>query len=192
MSIVLRTARPEDAPHVAGVLLSSRKMFLPYAPMAHTDSEFRQWVQEVLVPSNGVTVACAGLSIVGVIATSQEPSVRWINQLYVLPSHVGQGVGTQLLGHALASLALPVRLYTFQANVRARAFYERHGFEVVALSDGSTNEERCPDILFELSSQPLANGHDARFKRTCPERATEQSASRQSPSNTATRPATAP
>jgi putative addiction module component (TIGR02574 family) len=44
-----------------------------------------------------------------------------------------------------------VRLYTFQANTRARSFWERHGFKAIAYSDGSTNEERCPDVLYELA-----------------------------------------
>jgi hypothetical protein len=61
-------------------------------------------------------------------------------------------VSSRLLAHALASLDLPVRLYTFQANTRARSFYERHGFKAIAFSDGSANEERCPDVLYELAS----------------------------------------
>ncbi len=48
-----------------------------------------------------------------------------------------------------ARCPLPVRLYTFQENHRARSFYERHGFKVIELTDGSANEERCPDVLYE-------------------------------------------
>jgi hypothetical protein len=50
-------------------------------------------------------------------------------------------------------LARPVRLYTFQPNEHARRFYERKGFAPIEFSDGSTNEERCPDVLYELSEQ---------------------------------------
>jgi ribosomal protein S18 acetylase RimI-like enzyme len=76
--------------------------------------------------------------------------VSWIDQLYVMPGHTEQGIGSALLAHALAALEPPVRLYTFQANTRARSFYERHGFHAIAFSDGSANEERCPDVLYEL------------------------------------------
>ncbi len=48
-------------------------------------------------------------------------------------------------------LPRPIRLYCFHANTGARAFYERHGFKAVAFSDGSTNEERCPDVLYVLT-----------------------------------------
>jgi hypothetical protein len=34
-------------------------------------------------------------------------------------------------------------------DAAARRFYERHGYIAVAFSDGSGNEERCPDVLYE-------------------------------------------
>jgi GNAT superfamily N-acetyltransferase len=152
MNVAFRPATIEDAPRVAEVLSSSRKAFLPSACLAHTDAEVHQWVREALIPSASVTVACVGTSIVGVIATARESGASWVNQLYLMPSHVGQGIGARLLGQALQSLPLPVRLYTFQANERARSFYERHGFKAVAFTDGGANDEHCPDVLYELSS----------------------------------------
>jgi ribosomal protein S18 acetylase RimI-like enzyme len=49
-----------------------------------------------------------------------------------------------------------VRLYTFQANHHARTFYERHGFQAVAFSEGLDNEEKCPDVLYERPPAPAA------------------------------------
>jgi hypothetical protein len=40
------------------------------------------------------------------------------------------------------------RLWTFRRNEDARRFYERLGFCVVELTDGSGNEEREPDVLY--------------------------------------------
>jgi ribosomal protein S18 acetylase RimI-like enzyme len=54
-----------------------------------------------------------------------------------------------LLERAKTGLGAPIRLYTFQASVGARRFYERHGFHVMAVGDGSDHEERCPDVLDE-------------------------------------------
>ncbi|MBS0327440.1 MAG: GNAT family N-acetyltransferase [Proteobacteria bacterium] len=151
-TITLRAATIDDATHIAEVLLSSRTTFVPYAPIAHPDADVRRWVRQVLIPSGGVTAACAGDSVVGVLATVRESGVSWINQLYIARGHTGQGIGTRLLNHALVSLDRPVRLYTFQANTRARSFYEQHGFKAIAFGDGSANEERCPDVLYELAS----------------------------------------
>jgi len=90
--------------------------------------------------------------VVGVLATSSKPECGWIDQLYLMPDFVRQGIGTQLLMHALCALPRPVRLYTFQANARARSFYEQNGFVAVQFSDGSSNEENCPDVLYQLSA----------------------------------------
>ena len=38
--------------------------------------------------------------------------------------------------------------YTFQVNTRARAFYERHGFRVLYLGSGESNEEHQPDVRY--------------------------------------------
>ncbi|MFX3657743.1 MAG: GNAT family N-acetyltransferase [bacterium] len=73
-------------------------------------------------------------------------------ELYVAPDSVDHGVGTLLLRNALGRLSRPVRLYTFAENLRARAFYERHGFTAIAFGDGSGNEEGQPDVLYELDA----------------------------------------
>jgi GNAT superfamily N-acetyltransferase len=153
LNIALRPAAAEEACAVAEVMLASRKAFLPYAPSAHSDAEVHQWVSDVLIPSGGVTVACAGALIVGILATSRDAAHSWIDQLYVVPDHVDQGIGSLLLAHALQTLPRPVRLHTFQANHCARSFYERHGFKAIAFTDGQGNEERCPDVLYELASR---------------------------------------
>jgi ribosomal protein S18 acetylase RimI-like enzyme len=64
---------------------------------------------------------------------------------------VRRGIGTPLLEHARRALSPPIRLYTFQCNESARQFYERRGFRPIAFGDGSGNEEKCPDVLYEWS-----------------------------------------
>ena len=152
MNVQLRPAEPADHENVANVLIESRAAFMHYAPAAHPRSDVRAWVQHVLVPSGDVTVATLGGGIVGVLAVSNRDGYSWINQLYVSPSFVSQGIGSMLLNHALSVLPPPIRLYTFQANVGARRFYEKNGFHAVRFTDGGENEERCPDVLFERQS----------------------------------------
>ena len=151
MSATLRAATTDDAECVAQVLLASRKAFLPFAPMAHTDDEVRAWVREVLLARETVTVACVDRAIVGVLAVSRNGAVSWLTELYVDPSHVGRGIGSRLLAHAVATTPAPIRLYTYQQNAGARRFYERNGFVPIRFTDGSASEERCPDVLYELS-----------------------------------------
>jgi len=152
MSATLRAAVSTDAERIAAVLLASHAAFLPFARLAHTDEEVRAWVREVLLPSEAVTVAVVNGQVIGVLAVAQRGGVSWLTQLYLHPAHVAQGIGSKLLAHALATALPPIRLYTFQQNIGARRFYERNGFVAIELTDGGANEERCPDVLYELAS----------------------------------------
>lgn len=147
--VTIRAATPDDALTVSTLYLTSRRHFLPYAPVAHTDTEIHQWIAQHLMLTANISVAVVDHRIVGMMALLDDGKVRWIDQLYLLPDVVNQGIGTLLLQQALQKLAPPVRLYTFQENAGARRFYERHGFRSIAFGDGSGNEEGCPDVLYE-------------------------------------------
>ena len=149
MNVLLRQATSSDASSVADVLLTSRKTFLPFAPLAHSDDEVRRWIAGVLIPSGGVTVAVIAAEVVGMMALSREGPCGWIDQLYLHPTVVGRGIGSLFIERAKQELGALIRLYTFQASTASRRFYERHGFQAVAFSDGHANEERCADVLYE-------------------------------------------
>jgi ribosomal protein S18 acetylase RimI-like enzyme len=144
-----RGALLSDADTIADVYLASRKAFVSYAPLAHSDDEVRGWISGVLIPSGGVTVAVVSAAVVGMLAISHADGYGWIDHLYLLPTATGRGIGGQMLDLAKKQLGTPIRLYTFQENVGARRFYERHGFHAIAFSDGADNEENCPDVLYE-------------------------------------------
>ncbi len=142
---------PSDADAIIDAYLASRQRFLPYAPLAHSDESVRHWIAEHLIPNTDMTVAVLEGEVVGLMALSRDETAGWIDQLYLHPRAVGLGIGSQLVARATARLGSPIRLYTFPANEGARRFYERHGFEAIEFSDGSQNEERCLDVLYEWS-----------------------------------------
>jgi GNAT superfamily N-acetyltransferase len=146
---LIRPAAPTDADVIAEVYLASRKTFLLYAPLAHSDADVRGWVRDHLLRTADVRVALRGGAVVGMLALTRDDAGGWIDQLYLHPGAVGQGIGAEFVEQAKAALGAPIRLYTFQANAGARRFYERHGFRAIALGDGAGNEERCPDVLYE-------------------------------------------
>lgn len=151
MKVTFRHATPADALNGANIYLTSRKTCLPFAPLAHSAAEVRQWLAEVLIPSGGVTVAALAHELVGIMALSHDGQIDWIDQLYLHPSVVSRGIGSQFLERAKQELGPVIRLYTLQANTGSRRFYERHGFQPIAFSDGHNNEERCPDVLYEFT-----------------------------------------
>ncbi|MGQ7847056.1 GNAT family N-acetyltransferase [Granulosicoccus sp. 3-233] len=145
----LRSASEGDAESVARILVSARLAYLPFAPSAHSPDAVRRWVGNNLIPSGGVVVAQLDDENVGVLAISESGGIGWIDQLYMAPGHVNQGIGSQLLEHALSLLPRPIHLWTFQENHGAIRFYQRHGFKAIRYTDGAGNEEKCPDMLFE-------------------------------------------
>ena len=151
--ITFRRATHADADEVAEVFLTSHKAFLPYAPFAHTDDEVRHYIGDILIPHTQVTVPVLDGRIVGLMALKREDGLGWVEQLYIHPDAVGQGLGSQLIEQAKSSLGPPIRLWTFQQNSGARRFYQRHGFRIVTFTDGATNEQRCPDVLFEWEDE---------------------------------------
>ena len=156
MPATVRPAVPADAARIAQILVDVRSTFMPYAPLTHSSEEVRSWVAAILVPSGGTVVAERDGEVVGAMAIECERSCAWITQMAVDPLHVATGIGSILLQYAFHKCAPPIRLYTFQANVGARRFYERHGFRPLRLSDGHGNEERCPDVLYEFAAPATA------------------------------------
>ena len=153
----IRPADPQDADRVAEVLVSSRRTFLPFAPLVHSQADVAGWLRDERIPAGGVSVAEDKSVILAMMDVGEVSGVTWIHQLYVSPACVGRGIGERLLLQTMAIAETPLRLYTFQANERARSFYERHGFKAVRFSEGEGNEERCPDVLYERPVLSWAN-----------------------------------
>ena len=147
--MIVRVAKSEDADSVADVYLRSRKELVSCAALIHSDDNVRDWIRSRLIPAGQTTIIFADNRVVAFTSVSITDNFSWIDHLYVLPEWIDRGAGSRLLQLAQHKLPPPIRLYTFQCNERARRFYERKGFRPIAFSDGSTNEENCPDILYE-------------------------------------------
>ena len=141
--ITIRAATPADAAAVADVYLDSFRATYAF-PLAHTDAEVRGWVREVLVAGGDTWVAAEDGRVVGMMVVRPGE----LDQLYVAPDRLGAGIGRRLLDEAKRRSPAGLALYTFQVNARARRFYERNGFVVDRLGDGSGNEEGQPDVRY--------------------------------------------
>ena len=63
----------------------------------------------------------------GVVVGYLRLTGDWLDDLYVVPEHAGQGVGSALLDLAKALRPGGFGLWVFETNVPARAFYAAHG-----------------------------------------------------------------
>jgi len=109
----------------------------------HTLADARAFFRNKLLPACDIWVATQSGQMLGVLAFEAP----WIRHFAIFPGHQRQGIGTALLQKARASSPAEIRLYTFQRNDKARAFYEKHGFSAVAFGV-SPAPELEPDVLY--------------------------------------------
>jgi GNAT superfamily N-acetyltransferase len=141
---LIRQAVAADAQAVADIYLAARETALPSVKWAHDGPQVRSWIAETLIPAVGVHVAEEDGGLLGFIALQND----WVAQLYIHPDHWRRGAGTALIDHAKSTRPAGLRLWCFQYNKPAQAFYESHGFVAIDFTDGHGNEEHEPDILY--------------------------------------------
>lgn len=153
MRLRFRRGIQGDANAITELYLRARMAAIPAIPMmVHTDEETRLWVSSRVVPHAEVWVAeTDDESVVGMLVLRDD----WVDQLYVEPALTGQGIGSQLISVAKRQRPLGLRLWTFESNLHAQRFYERHGFEARDRTAGE-NEEGAPDILYVWDGGPTA------------------------------------
>ena len=138
----LRRGEREDVAPVARLMRSTYDL-MDYIPRLHTAEEDLAYVGG-LFGDHEVWIAENDAGVLGFAILSSDQLL----QIHVEPAQQGQGIGTRLLDQAKERRPAGFTLWTFQKNVGARRFYERHGLELVRLTDGEGNEEREPDVQY--------------------------------------------
>jgi GNAT superfamily N-acetyltransferase len=146
----LRRATLDDMPAAARLHRHVMRTSLSFLPELHTPEEDVRFFSEKLFPTTEFWVAEDDGAVVGYIAFKPD----FIDHLYLHPDHQDRGLGVQLLDKARAGARL-LRLWTFQANAKARRFYEREGFTAELMTDGADNEEHMPDVLYRWERPAL-------------------------------------
>jgi len=131
---VIRPATPADAEAIAAVQAHAWRH--AYADIVEPDAMLvpeettPRWA-DAIAARDGVFVWDQDGRIAGFAATEGNE----LRAIYVDPPAQGAGVGSALLDAAVAALRAvghaEAFLWTFEANGLARAFYERHGWELV-------------------------------------------------------------
>jgi len=121
----------------------------PYVAVhqAYTLEEARAYFRERVLGECRVWLAVDGDGPLGLIAVKED----WIDQLCVAPVAQRQGIGAALLARIREVSPIGLRLFTFQKNLAARSFYEKHGFRPVRFGV-SPPPENEPDVEYHWAA----------------------------------------
>jgi len=152
--LTLRPAVPDDLPAIAELYLRVREATVPsMPPQIHTAEEVYAYVGGWDLDRRDVWLAEDD----GEPAAFMVVEGDWLNSLYVLPARSGQGVGSALLDVAKSLRPGGFCLWVFESNQPARSFYSARGLVELEHTDGSTNEEKAPDLRMAWpGTDPLA------------------------------------
>jgi len=136
-------AAPADADALGALFTAARNAAMPWQADLHTAAEDRRFIGERVMPRCEVLVARRDGEVAGFLALGDD----MVEHLYVRPDAQRTGIGSALLAAAKARRPAGLRLWVFQRNEGARAFYAGHGFTELQRTVGAENEEREPDVL---------------------------------------------
>lgn len=137
----IRKATQGQYKDLAAIHLASLTYAMPEMPRIHTVEEDLHFFSGVLTNQECWVAEVEG-SVVGFIAVHDS----WVHHLYLLPRYHRMGIGGALLNRAKKISPFILQLWTFQGNLQARAFYAKHGFVEVEMTNGEGNQERTPDV----------------------------------------------
>jgi GNAT superfamily N-acetyltransferase len=141
--LTLRPATPSDLPAIAELYLAAREAAVPMMPPGiHPPDDVRRWVESWDLVRREVWLAETSEGLLGFADVQDD----WLESLYVDPQHTGEGIGAALLDLVKGLRPNGFCLWVFQSNTGARRFYLDRGLVELEHTDGSSNEERSPDL----------------------------------------------
>ena len=143
MPFKLRQATNRDAEAVADLYCASFRL-LTFLPVLLSIEGYRRFVAGIMLKECVVTVVEDDTGIISFLALQGDE----VPELYTRPDRIGRGAGTQLIEAAKCGGVAALELWCFQANTRARRFYEARDFRAIRFTDGELNDERMPDVRY--------------------------------------------
>ena len=132
-------------------LCKRSKAFWGYSP-----AQMKAWDEDLTITAsfiqeNVVMKALQASQIIGFYSLVRKEDEVWLDDLFIDPSVIGEGIGSKLLAHAYnATLELGVTTLLLEADPHAEAFYLKKGFERVGEHASSIPGRVLPVMRKEL------------------------------------------
>lgn len=131
MNVHIRRALPEEADALTQIALSAKRHW------GYPDPWMEIWRPQLTFTSeyfeeNKSWVAVDDKKPIAFYTLQERRGNAWIENLWVLPEHMGRGVGKQLFLHAISrSRESGYKVLQLEADPNAAAFYEKMGMHKI-------------------------------------------------------------
>ena len=118
---------PEHASTLTGITITAKRHW------GYPEKWMRLWLPQLTlsaeyIAGNEVWVAVVDDAAVAYYSLKQDEEHLWLDNLWVIPEFMGQGIGKQLFQHALErSRARIFSILHIEADPNAQSFYEKMG-----------------------------------------------------------------
>ncbi len=147
MRYEIRKARPEDRDALAEIRVAAMRPSLEDAGR-YDPVEVKQRLIRSFVPDETVVFEKDG-TILGFYVLNDEGDHLYLNHIYVDPTFQGEGIGSEMLGHAIElsnKRAIPIRLQALKGSP-ANQFNKTNGFVETGEELYNIHYERPPDDI---------------------------------------------
>lgn len=141
--ITIRRARPEDADTLSQIAITAKRHW------NYPEHWMQLWIPQLtFAPAyfekhESWTAELEGGEIVAFYTLQEKDGTAWLENIWVLPKYIGQGIGKELFAHVLSrSRELRNIVLRLEAEPNAVGFYERMGMRKVG------------EHQYELDGQP--------------------------------------
>lgn len=123
----IEKARPEHTGILTEIAISAKRHW------NYPERWIELWIPSLTISpeyisKNKTWVAVPGLKPAGFYSLHQDSESLWLENLWVLPEFMGQGIGKQLFQHALVRGKLfGISSLKIEADPNAQSFYEKMG-----------------------------------------------------------------
>jgi len=125
--ISVRLAVPEDADPLTRIAIAAKRHW------NYPEEWIQLWIPALTISAdyileNETWIAIENEKLVAYYSLMHDDEYLWLDNLWVSPEYMGQGIGSQLFQHALErSRARGVSILKIEADPNAQSFYEKMG-----------------------------------------------------------------